>query len=135
MDISSIGTVNEDDGIVLHLKDINDELMYDGTGDAQTPVTIRHGGTYSKVYRDALAAVVKSNSKVARRGGVLDAETAERAALRVEAACIFEWSFTAGGKPYPITPDNWKALVDKQPQWQDQLRVSMNDHERFSSGS
>ena len=135
MDISTLGTVNEDDGIVLHLKDVQGELMYDGEGDSKTPVVIRHAGTYSKTYRKALADVIKKNSKAARRGVTLDAESAELAALTVEAACIFEWTFTSGSRPFPITPDNWRALIDKQPQFQDQLRESMSDHERFSSGS
>jgi hypothetical protein len=26
-----------------------------------------------------------------------------------------------GGQPFPITPDNWKALAAKQPQWQEQV--------------
>jgi len=135
MDITTVGTVAEDEGTLVHLKDVAGELLFDGEGEAQTPVTIRVAGTYSKRYRTAQKKLKERNIRAARRNEDFDADKLDDGTVELEVACIMEWSFTSGGQPFPITAGNWKALVAKQPQWQDQVSTAMTDHARFFSAS
>lgn len=138
MDISTISTVSEDEGTFVHFKDVAGEPLYDGLlpaegeADTRTPVGAWVAGTYSKRHRTAKRKFKEKGWKAARRGeDLLDIDRLEAADLEIEAACIIRWTFTAGGEPFPITADNWGALVKKQPQWQDQLTAAMTDHARF----
>ena len=131
MDISTVSTVAEDEGTLVHLKDVAGNPLYNETA----PVTIRVAGTYSERYRKAQRKVKDRNVRMVRRGQDYDADALDESTFELEAACILEWSFTANGQPFPITADNWKALVAKQPQWQDQVSTAMTDHARFFSAS
>jgi hypothetical protein len=135
MDITTVTTVSEDAGTLVHLKDVAGELLYDGEGDAKTPVTIRVAGTYSERYRRAQKRLKDRNLRGARRGEEFGADTLDAGTIELEAACIVEWTFTAGGQPFPITANNWTALVAKQPQWQEQVSAAMTDHARFFASS
>lgn len=135
MDISTIGTVSEDAGTVVHLKDIEGDLLFDVNGETKSPVTIRVAGTYSERYRKAQKKVADRNLQRARRGQDFDSDTLDEGTFALEAACIIEWSFTASGQPFPITAGNWAALVAKQPQWQGQIQRAMGDHASFSTAS
>lgn len=127
MDINTVSTVTEDEGTLVHLKDVAGELLYDG----ETPVTIRVAGTYSDRYRKAQRKLKERNIKAARRNEEYSADTLDEGTIALEVACIIEWSFTANEQPFPITAANWKALIEKQPQWQDQVSAAMTDHARF----
>lgn len=135
MDVTTINTVSEDDGTFVHFKDAAGELLYDGEGEALTPVGALVAGTYSERHRKAQKKIKERNILASRRGQEYTAETLDAGTAELEAACIIEWTFTANGQPFPITPDNWRALIAKQPQWQDQLSAAMNDHARFFAKS
>lgn len=131
MDVTTISTVSEDEGTVVHLKDAAGELLFDGDGESKTPVTIRVAGTYSDRHKKAQKKIKDRNLRANRRGQDYTADTLEAGTTELEAACIIEWTFTANGQSFPITAANWKALVAKQPQWQEQVALAMNDHARF----
>lgn len=131
MDVSTVTTVSEDEGTFVHFKDVTGNLLFDGEGEAKTPVGARVAGTYSERYRKALKKVKERNLRAARRNEEYDADTMDDRTFELEAACLIEWTFTTNGQPFPITPDNWKAIVAKQPQWQGQVDQAMNDHARF----
>jgi hypothetical protein len=133
MDITTVETVSEDEGTFVHFKDAAGELLYDVAGETKTPVGARVAGTYSERYRKVQRKVKERNIRAARRNEEWDADTLDARTFELEAAAIIEWTFTANGQPFPITPDNWKALVAKQPQWQEQVDKAMNDHARFFS--
>lgn len=137
MDISKLSTVAEDDGVVVHLKDATDEPMFDGTGEDAKPVTLRVAGVYSSFYRAIARKETERGILRARRTGnkSVDVEELEESRIREQAACIREWSFQSGGKPFPITADNWKALLAMQPQWQQQVHEAMHDHAAFFARS
>ena len=130
MDILSLSTVSEDDGTVVHLKDVSGNPLYDGPDDTK-PVVMRIAGTYSARYRKAQKAVRDAQTRAMRRGGSLDGEQIDAAQYELEAACILEWTFTIGTSAYPISPENWRAIAEKQPQWREQVQNAMGDHERF----
>lgn len=129
MDVTTVGTVSEDSGIVVPLKDAAGDLLYDG--DEKTPVIIRVAGTYSERYRQAQKKIKGKNIRALRRSEEFTVDTLDASDFELEAACILEWTFTANGQPFPITADNWKALAAKQPQWRDQVTAAMTDHARF----
>lgn len=131
MDVTTIETVSEDTGTIVHFTDAAGEPLYDGEGDTKTPVTALVVGTYSERYRKALKKVTDQNIRANRMGERVDSERVDANTFRLEAASIIEWSFTANGQSFPITADNWKALVAKQPQWQDQVASAMTAHARF----
>jgi hypothetical protein len=131
MDISTLETVSEDEGTVIHLKDAAGELLFDGQEPERTPVTALVAGTYSQRYRKAQKKVRERNIRAARRNEDLDGDALEDRELELEAACIIAWTLTANGQPFPITMDNWKAVVAKQPQWREQVQQAMTDHARF----
>jgi hypothetical protein len=139
MDITTVDTVSEDAGTFVHFKDVAGELLYDeeGEGEAKkrTPVGAQVAGTYSERYRTAQKKLKEQNIRAARRGAEYDADRLDEGTLELEAAVIIRWTFTAGGAPFPITAANWKALVQKQPQWQDQVSAAMTDHARFFAKS
>lgn len=135
MDINTIGTVTEDSGIVVHLKDVEGELLFDGDGEKRTPVTMLVAGTYSDRYRKAQKKFKDKNLRLARRNQDFDAEALDEGNLGLEVACILEWPFTANDKVLPISVENWKAVIQKQPQWQGQVQAAMNDHAAFFSKS
>lgn len=131
MDITTVSTVSEDEGTVVHLKDAAGELLYDADGDTKVPVEVVVAGTYSAAYRKAQKKVRERNIRAVRRNEEWDADTLEDRELELEVACVLRWSFTALGQPFPITLENYKALIAKQPQWQEQIQKAMNDHARF----
>lgn len=131
MDITTVETVSEDEGTFVHFKDAAGELLYDVAGETKTPVGARVAGTYSERYRKVQRKVKERNIRAARRNEEWDADTLDARTFELEAAAIIEWTFTANGQPFPITADNWKAIVAKQPQWQGQVDQAMNDHARF----
>jgi hypothetical protein len=131
MDITTVGTVSEDEGTFVHFRDAAGELLYDIDGDTKTPVGAHVAGTYSKVYRTAQKKVKERNIRAIRRNEDWDAESFEERELALEVACLLSWTFTANGQPFPITVDNYKAVIAKQPQWQEQIQKAMNDHARF----
>lgn len=135
MDINTVGTVAEDEGTFVHFKDVAGDPLYDVEGDTKTPVGARVAGTYSKRYRTAQKKVKDKNLRLSRRGEDFDGDALDARMFDLQAACIIEWSFTANGQPFPITADNWSALVDKQPQWQEQVAAAMTDHARFFAAS
>ena len=67
MDVTSIGTVSEDEGTFVHFKDAAGELLYDGEGETKTPVGARVAGSYSARYRKASKRQTERNLKAARR--------------------------------------------------------------------
>jgi len=131
MDISNIAALNEEDGIVVTLKDFKG----DPEDDNGKPLTVTVAGTYSSHYRRAQRQVLNDMQRAIRRGEKPDVEATEDAAYRLEAACILAWDFTAGEKPVTITADNWKAIAQKRPNWREQVQAAMGDHERFFSKS
>lgn len=131
MDITTVATVSEDEGTVVHLKDAAGELLYDVDGEKKTPVEMVVAGTYSSSYRKAQKKVRARNIKAVRRNEEWDEDTLEERELELEVACILKWPFTANGQPFPITVENYKAIIAKQPQWQGQVQAAMNDHARF----
>lgn len=131
MDVTTVQPVSEDAGTPVHLKDAAGELLYDGDGDAKTPVIIRVAGSYSERYRKAQKKIKERNIRAGRRGEEYTADMLDNGTVELEAACIIEWTFTAAGAPFPITADNWAALAAKQPQWQEQVAAAMHDHARF----
>lgn len=135
MDISTLDTVSEDDGTLVHLKSVTGDLLYDGEGESRTPVTIRVAGTYSERYRKAQKRLKERNIRAARRNEDFDVDTLDAGSLELEVAAIIEWTFTSGGQPFPITATNWKALISRQPQWQEQVATAMTDHARFFTTS
>lgn len=131
MDVTTIAAVSEDDGTFVHFKDPAGELLYDGDGETRTPVGARVAGSYSQRYRKAQKKLKERNIKAGRRGEDYTADALDAGTAELEAACIIEWTFTANGQPFPITRDNWLALAEKQPQWQEQVAAAMYDHARF----
>lgn len=131
MDVTTITAVSEDEGTFVHFKDVAGEPLYDGDGEARTPVGARVAGSYSKRYRAAQRRIKERNIRAGRRGEEYTADTLDHGTAELEAACIIEWTFTANGQPFPITVENWKALLEKQPQWEEQVAAAMEDHARF----
>jgi len=130
MDIAELDTVAEDDGIVVTLKDVTGEPMI--ATDTQQPLTLKVAGAFSDRYRAAQKRLTNKRIQATKRGaGDLDADAIEDNELALEAACIIEWPFVSGGQPFPISLTNWKALVQKQPQWQGQVWSAMHDHAGF----
>ena len=127
MDITKLDTVSEDEGVVVHLKDVRGTPLMDGT----TPVTARVAGTYSARYRAAQKALRQNQTKLLRRGQQPDEDFLDDAQFALEAACIVEWTLTSGNFPFPVTTENWRAVAEKQPQWREQVQHAMTDHERF----
>lgn len=113
------------------MKDAAGNLLYEGEGDAKAPVKWRIAGTYSKRHRDAQKAAKEKNLRAARRNEDFEVDDLDAVQFSLETACIMEWHLTSGGVPFPITVENWKAVVDKQPQWQSQVQKSMVDHASF----
>lgn len=134
MDVSQIGAVDEDGGVFEHFRDAAGNKMVDADGSAVGAVV---SGTYSKYHRDAQTRWRREIFKrVQADDQPSDDDLAEREDemnCALEAVCIRSWTFTAGGVPYAITPDNWRALYSKQPQWRAQVRRRMNDHAGFST--
>jgi hypothetical protein len=140
MDITTVGTVSEDAGTFVHFKDVTGALLFDGEApaegqaDTRTPVGAKVAGTYSERYRKAQKKVKEQNIKAMRRNEDFDGDALDERTFVLEAACIIEWTFTANGQPFPVTVENYKALVAKQPQWQEQVDKAMHDHARFFRG-
>jgi hypothetical protein len=135
MDVSTVTTVSEDEGTFVHFKDAAGELLFDVEGEGESavrkPVGVRVAGTYSSQYKKVTRKVRERNTKRRSRGMELDADVVDANGNEIVAACILDWTFTANGQPFPITGDNWGALIAKQPQWEEQVDAAMVDHARF----
>lgn len=131
MEIGAIGQVSEDEGVLVHMKDAAGNPLFEGEGDAKTPVNWRIAGTYSKRYRAAQRASKEKNLRAARRNEDFDVDDLDAVQIGLEVACIMEWHLTSGGVPFAITAENWKAVIDLQPQWQQQVQKASADHAAF----
>lgn len=132
--VDPVGQV-EDQGQVLTLHDIqaNSPLL----DDDGKPVTITVAGTYSKVYRRAVAAADQRATQWFRqhRGRKhLDDATREEIKFDLVASVIIGWSDMCweDGTPMPCTPDNAVKLLKLYPWIFDQVKEAMEDHEGFS---
>ncbi|HEY4133506.1 MAG TPA: hypothetical protein VGM50_23000 [Gemmatimonadaceae bacterium] len=135
MDIENLSTVSEDAGTLVHFKDVTKQPMFFGEGDDQKPLTATVAGTFSQRYRDALKRIRSKNLANAHGGNELEVDALDDNNLELEVACILAWDLSSGGKPFPITAANWKAVLAKQPQWQEQVQAAMNGHSRFFNAS
>ena len=128
MDLKDLKTTNEDEGVILHLKDRNDAPEFDN----ENPLTMLVAGRYSTRYK---AAQRKQSERSYRRGAALKPEDMEQALLSIEAACIIEWPFTSEGQPFPITKDNWAAIIDVCPWYQAQVRNAIENYARIKASA
>lgn len=127
MDVGKLGAVSDDDGVVVHFKDRSGEPMYDEDG--VTPVTARVVGIYSAQHRKIERR--QSNQMLKSRRMQVDADQVEAMQIEREAACIVEWSFTEGGRPFPISADSWAAILKLEPQFQQQVKEAMENPSAF----
>lgn len=132
MDIKKLTPVAaaEDEGVFVHFEDAADRPMYDG----EAPIGAVVSGTYSTHYRAANRKIRERSLARGQQRGATDAVTVDQIddnAHELEVACIRSWTFEADGKPFPITVQNWKALLEMQPQWREQVNEAMHAHARF----
>jgi hypothetical protein len=132
MEISQLKKVDEDEGRFVQFDDAADTPLFDGDGDEKTPVGAVVSGTYSKHYRAAHRKLREDGWQRSKRGdNDVDIDTIDEGELVLQVACIRSWTFTSGGAPFPITVENWKALLENQPQFQRKVVKQMNDHASF----
>jgi hypothetical protein len=125
MDIDTLAEVSEDEGVIVHLRDRDGKLEYDG----DKPVTMKVAGQYSERYRKAQRAITERNLK--KRSSGIDVDYLEKVPLELEAACIVEWPFSASGKPLPVSPTNWSAIIGKRPWYRPQIREAIERYTDF----
>lgn len=129
MDIGKAAKVaaREDEGIVVHLRDENEEL-------SNPPTTVRIAGSYSAVYRRTQDNQMQRMLK--RRQMTLTPEQVTRNRIELVATCILGWEgFTNNGQPYPFTKDNAVNLLTQAPWIRQQLEDAQADHASFGGGS
>lgn len=136
MDINTIVPLDEDSGLIEHLKDPTGALEYftDATG-KQQPVTLCVMGSYSAAFKAAAKAANEKRQDAARKGETLTPAEEDALDYETEAACIKSWVFTSNGQPLPITGANWKALAAKRENWRTQVLTLIGAHERFFAAS
>jgi hypothetical protein len=148
MDINTIPQVNEDAGRFVHFRDPANTLLFDvaAAADAEassspkkTPVGAVVSGAFSQYYLDATIELERQAGEFARLNPDASPEEqraiADRLDYQREAACIRSWTFTADGKPFPITGENFAALCRRQPQWRGAVRRQIHDHASFFAAS
>ena len=126
---------SQDQGTVVHLHDVNGDLMYYGEGDEKKPVTWKVVGVYSNIYQKAEQAVAQRQVKRRRRS--TPAEMI-RDQLELMFDCSLGWDgvFEAAGKPLQLTKDNVIRVLTRNP-WikSEDLDPAMSDPQRFSKKS
>lgn len=127
MDIEKLAEVSEDEGVEVHLRNRDGALEYEDAEQTK-PVVMTVAGQFSKRYKKAVRVQQERNLK--KRSFNIDVDYLEQAPLEIEAACIVEWPFTSGGKPFPITSGNWSAILSRCPWYQAQVRDGI---ERYAS--
>ncbi len=134
LDIGSLPRVGdlEDEGVVVELRDINDERLFwqDEKGN-EKPVTITVAGSYSHRYRRTQEA--QTTRVMKRRGGVqVTGEMLSRQRLELIASCVLGWEgFVAQGKAWPCTKENVMQALQAAPYIREQVEAAMEDHEAF----
>jgi hypothetical protein len=144
MDINAVGTVNQDEGKPVHLKDETGEPMYhiDASGNPvidqegnKKPLTVTVVGSFSKRYTDAEAELANTQLARMQKRGIAPPMTKaqlDAREVKLQAAAIIAWDFVSGGKPFPISETNWNALLAKQPQWKAQVQEAIHNYADFS---
>src|SRR4051812_27292675 len=109
MDFNTIVPLDEDSGVVEHLKDPTGtpEYFTDASG-KKHPVTMTIMGSYSTAFKNAARAANEKRKDAAQKGETLTDVEEEALDFETEAACIKAWVFTQNGQPMPITGANWK---------------------------
>jgi len=133
-------TAQEDQGIVVHIRDHEGELMYytpAKEGASPKPCTITVVGSYSTRFKRVQESITTRALK--RRGAPITGGLVKAQALEQVADCITEWEgWINKGKPFPYTKENAIALMRQLPYVQPQLEAAMDDHAAFfekASGS
>lgn len=124
----------EDEGTTIHVRDENNEKMYQNA-EQTTPVTITVVGTYSSRYRRLMEA---TGDRAWKKAGRMEAEDNRKSALEIVAGCILEWDgFTTGDEkfevPYTYSKANAVVLLDQCPWIREQVEKAMSDHALFSA--
>lgn len=135
MDISKIVPVDEDSGIVEHLKDPTQKPEFYEEDGKQKPVEFCVMGSWSEAFKKAARKANDARQDAARKGETLTPDEEDALDYETEAACIKWWCFKSNGQPLPITGPNWKALATKRPNWRTTLLTLIGDHERFFAAS
>lgn len=136
MEIGNSKTVaeREDRGTLMHVRDENGELQYDGEGDSKKPVTLRVAGTYSSIFKKARERQRDKNLKAKRN--VFGADLLGRQELEVIAACVLAddfGPFTSNGKNFDYSKENVILLLEAAPWIREQVEETMGDHQGFST--
>lgn len=129
MDITKLKPTKQDEGVLVHFRDASGEPEYDVEGETKKPVTALVAGEYSERHKKATRKLTAKSLK--RQDAVLDAEGIEERALEIQAACIITWDFTANGKPLPITPTNWAAILAVRPEYEKQISSAIYGYGSF----
>ena len=122
--------LEEDNGVVVHLHEINGNLAYyDKEGyEEQQPVTITVAGAYSSVYRRTEERQRRKKLKPkAMNFGTFHDEAMERVV-----ACTLAWEgLLFEGNPFPLTKQNAFLLYEGCPWIYDDVVEAMHEHEDF----
>ena len=135
-DLGAVAPVSdlEDEGTAVHLRDIDDELMYftpDGEKE-ERPVTITVAGSYSKRYRKAQNAHTTRTMKGARRGTRVTGEALQEQMLDLAATCVIAWDgFFDAGKILSCNKENAVRVFQQAPWFLEQVQAAQVDHASF----
>jgi hypothetical protein len=125
-------TAREDDGVEVHVRDELGEYQFYEENGEQKPVVICMAGTYSSVYRKALAK--QRDRAMKQRRASVSGEELHKRQLELIAECVLWWKgFVDGGKPYPHNVTNAVALFEVAPWIREDCESAMGDHESFFS--
>lgn len=127
IDIKELVPVSQEEGAVVRLRDVDGKLEVDENGN---PVTIRVAGEYSKRYKKAIA---KLRNDAKQRGNFRtdEEDLSELFVLTTQTYCIIAWDFASDGQPWPITVENWKALLAIRPHYQKQVQAAIEEYASF----
>jgi len=124
----------EDAGAVVHLRDLDDELMYYklDNDDEEEPVTITVAGSYSKKYKRAQNAQTTKAMKGARRGTRVTGEALQEQLRDLASTCVLAWDgFFDKGEPMACERDNVVKVFERAPWILEQVQAAQVDHASF----
>ena len=125
----------EDEGVIIHLSDIEGEKMFYEENGEKKPVTWKVAGSYSNIYRRAKESQVTRTVKKGRSQSVTG-ELLGKQALELVAACSLGFDgLIDKGKKIPFSKDNAKVILDAAPWIREQVESAMEDHSRFFEAS
>lgn len=129
MDIKDLKPTKQDEGVLVHFKNADGDLEYEGEGENRKPVTAVVAGEFSERHKKISRKLTERSMK--RQDMKPSAEIIESRTHEIQAACIISWDFTADGKPFPINAKNWAAILSVKPEYEKQVSSAIYAYSSF----